>query len=154
MDERKDIPDRIKGLIAPYLETHGIELVETIYRREQVGMVLRLLVDTPDGVTIDECEGVNNYLSELLDKEDVIGEHYSLEVASPGLDRPMKTDRDYERNLDKEIEVTTYEQVDGRKTHEGRFVGMDREKIVIEAAGLSTVIPRKSIALARLRITF
>jgi len=154
MDELREIPDRIKDLIAPYLEANGIELVEIIYRREQPGMVLRLLVDTPEGVKIADCEALNNYLSEALDQNDVIGEHFVLEVSSPGLDRPMKTDRDFERNLGKEIEVTTYEPIDGRKTHEGFFVGMDREKIVIRANDVSTVIPKRSIAVARQRIKF
>ena len=117
-------------------------------------MVLRLLVDTPEGVKIADCEALNNYLSEALDQNDVMGEHFVLEVSSPGLDRPMKTDRDFERNIGKEIEVTTYEPVDGRKTHEGLFVGMDKEKIVIQANDVSTVIPRGSIAVARQRIKF
>jgi ribosome maturation factor RimP len=152
MDMKADIVERVKGLVGPYLSENGIELVEITYRREQGGMTLRLLVDTPEGIKINECEGLNNYLSGLLDAEEVIGEHYLLEVSSPGLDRPIKTDRDFERVLGKDIEVTTYAPVDGRKTHEGRFVGMDKEKIVIEAGGVSTVIPRSSIAAARLKI--
>jgi Uncharacterized protein conserved in bacteria len=154
MDINKDVPELIKGLVASYLDSKDIELVEIIYRREQPGMVLRLLIDTARGVSIAECEALNNYLSELLDKEDVIGEHFVLEVSSPGLDRPIKTDRDFERSLGKDIEVTTYEAVDGRKTHEGRFIGTDKENIVIESDGVSTVIPRKVIALARLKIDF
>lgn len=150
----REMSELVKGLIASYLEANGIELIEVIYRREQVGMVLRLLVDTPEGVRIDECEALNKYLSHLLDKDDLITERYTLEVSSPGLDRPMKTDRDFERSLGKEIEVTTYEPVDGRKTHDGRFVGMDKEKIVLESNGVSTVIPRRIIALARLKIGF
>lgn len=149
-----EIVDRVKELIAPYLEEKGIELVDMIYRREQGGMTLRVLADTPQGITVAECEALNNYLSELLDKENVIEEHYLLEISSPGLDRPMKTDRDFERSLDRAIEVTTYEPVDGRKTHEGRLIGLDKENIVIETGGVSIVIPKKSIAVARLKIEF
>jgi len=155
MDTRKEIPDRIKDLIAPHLESSGVELVEITYKREQAGMVLRLLVDTPEGIRLNECEALNAYVSDLLDKEDIIDEQYVIEVSSPGLDRPMKTDRDFGRSLGKMIEVTTYEAIDGRKTHEGALIGMDKEKIVIESqGGVSTVIPRKSIALARLKIEF
>jgi len=149
-----EIVDRVKELIAPYLEEKGIELVDMIYRREQGGMTLRVLADTPQGITVAECEALNNYLSELLDKENVIEEHYLLEISSPGLDRPMKTDRDFERSLDRALEVTTYEPVDGRKTHEGRLIGLDKENIVIETDGVSIVIPKKSIAVARLKIEF
>ena len=149
-----DVRDRVRELIGGYLADNGMELIDMTYRREQPGMVLRLLVDTPSGVTVDECEGVNKYLSEVLDKEDVIQEHYTLEVSSPGLDRPLKTDRDFERVLDKELEMTTYEQIDGRKAHAGRLVGMDKEKVVLESGGISTVIPRAKIAMARLKIDF
>ena len=149
-----DITERVKELVRPYLEETGVELVEITYRREQAGMTLRLLVDTAEGIKIAECESLNNYLSELLDKEDVIGEHYLIEVFSPGLDRPVKTDRDFERVLGKDLEVTTYAPVDGRKTHEGRLIGMDKEKIVIESGEVSTVIPRVKIARARLKIEF
>jgi ribosome maturation factor RimP len=147
-----EIIDRVKELISGYLKDNGIELVEITYRREQGGMTLRLLVDTPSGIRIDECEGLNNYLSELLDTEDVIQEHYIIDVSSPGLDRPIKTDRDFERSIDKTLEITTYEPIDGRKTHEGRLVGIAKDGIVVESKGISTVIPRSKIAVARLKI--
>ena len=121
---------------------------------EYSGMTLKLLVDTPEGIKIAECESLNNYLNELLDKEEVIGEHYLLEVSSPGLDRPMKTDRDFERAMGKALEVTTYVPIDGRKSHKGKFVGMDKDTIVIESSGVSIVIPKTAIALARLKIEF
>lgn len=149
-----EIIDRVQELIASYLAEHDIELVEITYKRMQEGMTLKLLVDTTDGIRMDQCEALNNYLSEVLDRENVIEEHYLIEVCSPGLDRPMKTDRDFERNLGKDIEITTYEAIDGRKTHDGRFVGMDKENIVVEKAGISVVIPRAKIALARLKIDF
>ena len=149
-----EIIDRVKELIANYLEEHEIELVEVTYRREQEGMVLRLLVDTPEGIRIRECEELNNYLSEALDKENIIDERYTLEVASPGLDRPMKTDRDFERAMSKVLEVSTYEPIDGKKQREGKLMGMDRENIVIESSGTSTVIPRGKIAKAVRKIDF
>ncbi len=147
-----EIVDRVKELAGGYLKDNGMELIEITYRREQGGMTLRLLVDTPSGVCIDECEGLNNFLSELLDTEDVIQEHYVIDVSSPGLDRPIKTDRDFERSIDKTLEITTYEPIDGRKTHEGRLVGMNKGEIVVESKGISIVIPRNKIAVARLKI--
>ncbi len=147
-----DVIGRVKELIANYLEEKRIELVDITYKREQGGMVLRLLVDKPQGITIDECEKLNSFLSELLDKEDVVSEHYTIEVASPGLDRPIVTDRDFQRVLGKMLDITTYQAIDERKTHEGKLVGMDKENIVIESNGVSTVIPRKLIARARLKI--
>ncbi len=149
-----EIVERVQELIANYLDQHDIEIVDITYRREQEGMVLRLLVDTAGGIKVSECEALNNFLSETLDKEDFIAERYILEVASPGLDRPMKTDRDFKRCIGKVIELTTYEQIDGRKTHEGTLIGMDEGNIVIESDGVSTVIPRDKIAMARRKIGF
>jgi len=148
------IIERIKEMTAHYLRERGIELVEVTYKRESLGMTLRLLVDTPEGIRIDECESVNNALSELLDKEDFIGEHYVIEVSSPGIDRPIKTDRDFERSMGRELEVTTFAPVDGRRTHSGSLIGMDKEKIVLEADGVSVLIPRDKVAMARLKIEF
>lgn len=154
MDEKTGIIDKVKELIAPYLEENGIELVDVIYRREQGGMVLRLLADKPSGINIAECEALNSHLNGLLDNEDIIQERYILEVSSPGLDRPIVTDADFKRTIGKEIDVTTYEPIDMRRTHEGTLIGMDKENIVVESNGISTVIPRSKIARARLRISF
>lgn len=149
-----EIIEHVKELIAGYLEEHNIELVDITYRREQEGMVLRLLVDTPEGIKIRECEELNNFLSEALDKEDFIAERYTLEVSSPGLDRPIRQDRDFERAMGKELEVTTYAPIDGRKSHTGKLIGIDKENAVLEANGISTVIPKDKIAVARLKINF
>ncbi len=149
-----EITDKVRGLIDDYLEENGIELVEITYKREQNGMALRLLVDTPEGITINECEKLNNYLNAALDNADIINEHYLLEVSSPGLDRPILTDKDFERSIGKVLDITTYQAIDGRKTHEGKLIGIDKDNIVIESNGISTVIPRSSIARARFKIEF
>jgi len=149
-----EIADRVNLLIESYLEENGLELVEVIYRREQGGMVLRLLVDTADGITVDECEKLNNFLSEALDEENVIDGHFVLEVASPGLDRAIVTDRDFIRVMDKELDISMYEPIDGKREHQGKLLGIDQDNIVIESAGVSTVIPRAKIAKAKLKIDF
>ena len=152
--ETVEIIKRVTELIGPYLNENCLDLVDMTYRREQAGMTLRLLVDTKEGVRIDECEALNNYLSQLLDDEDVISEHYVIEVSSPGLDRPIKTDRDFVRSVGKMLEVTTFAPIDARKSHYGNLIGMDSDKIVLDSEGVSTVIPRDKIAMARLKIEF
>ncbi|MDP3790650.1 MAG: ribosome maturation factor RimP [Candidatus Omnitrophota bacterium] len=147
-----EITDRVRQVAEHHLDGRDIEVVDVIYRREQPGMVLRILIDKPEGVTIAECEELNNFLSIELDNQDVIQERYVLEISSPGLDRPIKTDRDFERSMGKLLEITTYERIDDKKAHEGTLMGMDKENIVVESDGISTVIPRNKIALARLKI--
>ena len=149
-----EVIDRVKLLIESYLEEHNIELVEITYRREQDGMVLRLLADTPEGITVAECEALNNYLSEAIDKEEVISEHFLLEVASPGLDRPLASDRDFARVMGKELELRMYEPIGGKREHQGKLMGIDKDNIVIEANGISTVVPRLKIAKAVLKLEF
>jgi ribosome maturation factor RimP len=149
-----EISDRVREIASRYTEERNIEIIDIIYRREQPGMVLRLLVDKPEGITMAECEAINNYLSEELDKADVIQDRYVLEVSSPGLDRPLKTDRDFERVIGQRIEVMTYEPIEGKKSRAGSLIGMDKETVVVEDGGISTVIPRNKIALARLKIDF
>ena len=149
-----EIVDRIREITEIYLKDHGIELIDIVFRREGPALVLRIVADTEDGITVSECADLNNFLSEVLDREDVIQDRYMLEVSSPGLDRPIETDRDFKRSMGKELEFTTFEAIDGRKTHEGVLVGMDKDNVVIERQGISTVVPRIKIALARLRIEF
>ena len=148
------ITDRVNELIAKYLEERNIEVVDIFYRREHQGMVLRLLVDTPSGITINECEGLNNFLSETLDNEGVIQDRYILEVSSPGLDRPITSDKDFERSVGKRLDITTYELIDERRTHQGFLIGMDKDNVVIESNGISTLVPRGKIAKAVLKIEF
>lgn len=147
-----ELVDRVRDIAKGYIEERGIEIVDIIFRRESQGLVLRILADTPEGITVKECEEFNNFLSAALDEEDAIQDRYILEVASPGLDRPIKTDRDFERAMGKRLEITTYERIDEKKAHEGILIGMDKENAVIETNGISTVIPRDKIALARLKI--
>jgi len=147
-----EVVERVNELISSYLEENGLELVDITYKREQGGMTLRLLVDTAEGVRIDECKKLNDYLSETLDRESVIEERYILEVSSPGLDRPIVSDRDFERSMGKELDVMTYEPIDGQRAHSGKLIGMDKDNIVIEAGGISIIIPKAKIAKAKLRI--
>ncbi len=152
--DQEDIVSKVTEMVLPFLSNSGIELVEMTYRREQSGMTLRLLVDTPRGILIEECESVNACLSDMLDKDDIIGEHYVIEVSSPGLDRPIKSYSDFKRSIGKELVVTTYGPIDGSRTHTGSLIGMDADKIALEAGGVSIVIPHDKIAMAKLKIEF
>lgn len=150
----EQIIESVKALVDSYLKDHAIELVDVIYRRESPGMVLRLLVDTAEGITIEECEDLNKYLSEVLDKESVIEDHFVLEVSSPGLDRALKTDRDFERVAGNELMITTFEPIEGKRVIEGKLVSSDKEKLFIEAVDKTIIVPRAKIAKATLKIEF
>lgn len=149
-----DVIGQVKAIAAPYLAEHDIELVDIIYRREHLGMVVRLVVDTPGGISLDDCAKLNTFLSQELDKANIIDERYVVEVSSPGLDRNLVTDRDFERVLGEELDITTFAITDGRRTHSGKLVGIEKETIVLELSGVSTVIQRAGIAKATLKLIF
>src|SRR3990167_9523060 len=97
MENADTVVAHVRGLTEPLLAEQGVELVELMYRREGRGMVLRFLVHTPGGITLDRCAALNRALSDRLDAGGFLDEPYLLEVASPGLDRPLSTRRDFER---------------------------------------------------------
>ncbi len=154
MRETDIIIERVSELVAGYLAKNGIELIDVIYRREAGGMVLRLLVDTEEGINLDQCESINRNIGEELDREGIIEGHYVLEVSSPGLDRPLKTDRDFERAKGKDIVVHLYEPVNNKRTHDGLLLGVSEESIEIESSGSVVILPRLKIAKAVLKLEF
>lgn len=130
------------------------ELVDVEYVKEQGDYYLRVYIHKPGGVNLDDCQAVSEKLSEKLDEEDVIQKAYYLEVSSPGLDRPLKTDKDLERNLGKEIEVNLYKAVDGSKKYEGILDSYDGEHVVLRTMDSSISLSRETISLIRLTIKF
>ena len=149
-----EILERVNELIADYLSEHGIELLDMSYRREAQGMVLRLLVDTQEGIRLSECGALNNFLSERLDSENLIDTRYIIEVSSPGLDRPLKTDRDFQRVIGRDLEIDTHEPVAAKNHIVGTLVRLDAVSVEVESSGARTVIPREKIARARQKIDF
>ncbi len=149
-----DIVNRVTEILSPIAELRGVEIVDITYKREGPAMALRILLDKTDGITLDECGQVNKELSELLDEENIIDGHYILEVSSPSLDRPMKTDEDFQRVLGKDVKVTTYAPINGKNVFIGKLLGIGSSTIVLEDnEGISTEVPREKIAKARLEIT-
>lgn len=100
------VRQRLYNIINPVLSDLNLELVELIYRPEQYGWVVRIIIYKPEGIGVDDCAKVSREVSTILDVEDFIPHHYTLEVSSPGLDRPLKTGRDFERNIGALIKLT------------------------------------------------
>ena len=150
-----EVINEVTEILSSIIDTKELEIVDITYKREGRTMVLRILLDKEDGISIDECGKINNELSENLDKENIIDEHYIVEVSSPGLDRPMKTDRDFERVMGKDIKVTTYAPIDGKNVFIGKLQGLSASTIVVEdIERIATEVPRDKIAKAKLEIKF
>ena len=151
-----EIVEEVKELVSNLLQDKGIELVDLVYRKEGPKIVLRLTLDKKDGITLDECGAVNEQLGELLDRENVLAEGYILEVCSPGLDRPLKSKKDFDRVAGKLVKVNTYGPVGDKREHVGKVVSCDEEIVAIELKGEKIIrkIPLDKISRARLEIEF
>lgn len=149
----------LKNLIAEKLTEIGYELVDVEYKN-MYGDALKHLViycDTvpPGSFGLADCEAVNAVIDPLLDTVDFThGAAYALDVSSPGLDRPFKTQRDYERNYGKEVEIKLYAPIDGRKTYEGVLISKDDDKLTFTTNGRETEIKCSAIAVVRPLVKF
>jgi len=123
----------------------GFELVEVALEKEPTGKYLRIYIDKPEGITLDDCETYHRAVLPLVESYD----YDFMEVSSPGIDRPLKTDRDYERNLGSQVEVRLFRPLDGAKEYAGVLAGWDGESLTLETAGGEKVIPRKAAALVK-----
>lgn len=154
MSKRDTYEVRTEELITPILEENSFELADVEYVKEAGTWYLRIYIDKPGGITIDDCELVSRAFSEILDKEDYIEDSYIMEVSSPGLLRPLKKDKDFKRNLDKEIELKTYRMIDGTKDFTGILKSFDKEEICLETPQGEKHFKRNELALVRPYIEF
>ena len=146
-----EVIERIRELLEPIANERKFYIVDITYRREGGKLALRILADKEGGITMDDCTGLSNELSELLDRENIIEEQYVLEVSSPGLDRKLNKDEDFAWAVGKRIKVTTYAPLDGKNVFVGVLAGLRDDTIVVsEKEGISAEIPRDKIASARL----
>lgn len=150
----------VKGIALPILTAMGLELVDIEFGRVGRDAVLRLFIDKDGGITLDDCADFSRELSLILDVEDTISCNYSLEVSSPGLDRPLKKQSDYERFTGRLVKVRTYEPLpddsgNKRKTFLGKLDGLvDGAVKITLAEGQTASIPLERIAKANLEFEF
>lgn len=127
----KNVLNKIKNYCEPIVEELGYDLVDLEYVKENNENFLRFYIGKSEGITIDDCQRVSEVIGEKLDELDPIKESYYLEVSSPGLDRPLKTDKDLKRNLGKDIEVSLYKNLDGKKKYNGELIDYTDDYIKI-----------------------
>lgn len=138
-------------ILADYPE---LELVDVEYGKEGPDWVLRVFIDKEGGVGLEDCEKVSRRLSSSLDDADPIPGSYSLEVSSPGLERPLTRDAHFERFKGHLVHVKTYAPIQGRKTWEGSLVGLKDGAVLLEIEEEIVKIPRDQVAKANLAIEF
>ena len=149
----------IEELVTPIVEELNLELIDTEFVKEGRNWFLRIYVDTPQGgIDIEHCALVSERVSEVLDANDPIEQNYFLEVSSPGAERPLKKESDFERAVGKFIHVKTYEPVIGLKEFEGILTAYSEQglemDIRIKTRKIKVQLTKEKIALARLAINF
>jgi ribosome maturation factor RimP len=142
--------DELANLLEPTVERLGYELVDLEVRLGGKGGLVRLYIDKPDGIDLDDCEKVSLAVSALLDVEDPVPGNYNLEVSSPGLDRKLTKVEHFQRFAGETVKVQMRFPIDGRRRFRGTLVSSDEENIVVEVDGESFSLPLKTIDTARL----
>ena len=152
---RKNIVNIVKQHCEPMVEEVGYDLVDLEFIKEDSSYFLRLYIGKPEGISIDDCQKVSKIVGDKLDELDPIDESYYLEVSSPGLDRPLKTDKDLRRNIGKDIEINLYKNIDGKKKYIGELLNFtDRYIIIKEETQEDKEIEREAISNMKLAVKF
>ena len=156
MEEReKEIVEKVKELLQPILEEGNFELVDVEFVREPVGWVLRIYADRPTGgITISDCQWISERIGTVLDVEDVIPHSYNLEVSSPGLDRPLKSQKDFERHKGIVVKIKTTEPLDNQRNFKGEVVSTSERGVTVHdvSRNAEVEIPYEKIKSARVDI--
>ena len=155
IEQLRAIADRVAA-------SHGLEIWDIQSRREATGHVVRVFIDRPgpaatpeESVSIEDCEQVNRELSTILDVEDPLPFSYTLEVSSPGLDRPLRSAADYQRFAGRLAKIVVREPVDNQKAFEGRLRGVEADDVLVEALnGRMHRLPLRLITRGRLEVEF
>ncbi len=147
---RSRLQTQVKNLAEPLCEAEGMELVHLEFQREPRGRTMRLYIDKPGGVKLDDCVAISRQLSDLLDVSLAIDETYNLEVSSPGINRPLTKLNDFERFQGQSAKIKLTRAIAGRKNFQGVLVGTEQEKITLQVDEQPIVIDFNDIAKAQL----
>jgi ribosome maturation factor RimP len=142
--------DTLAALLTPLVEGLGYELWELEYAPGRGNSVLRLYIDAAAGIAIEDCERVSRAVSEVLDAEDPIPGQYTLEVSSPGLDRPLRTAAQFARFVGELVYVETVQAIEGRRRFKGALTAVDADTLEVEVDGKRWTLPISGIRKAHL----
>ena len=157
-----DIVEQVRALAARVASSYGLEVFDVQFRREATGMVLRVRLDRPgpsataeDSVSVDDCARVSRDLSAMLDVDEIVPTAYTLEVSSPGLDRPLRHADDFRRFTGRRAKLVMRDAVDGQKFFKGTLAGVEDDDVLIdETEGRRHRVPIGVITRANLEVEF
>ena len=151
---RVNIVELVTTWVEEIVQDTDVELVDVEYVKEHQDWILRIFIDKEGGVDLDDCAKVSGLLDKKLDAEDPIPGAYSLEVSSPGLERPLKKATDYVRFAGRQVQIRTYSGIHGRKRFEGTLEGFENDNVLLKWEGETIEIPLELVAKANLAMEF
>ncbi|MCH5279117.1 MAG: ribosome maturation factor RimP [Christensenellaceae bacterium] len=148
------LTDKVFSIVEPTVAALGYELYEVEYQKEYDNWVLTLYIDHPNGISLDDCEKVSTAVDPVLDEADPIEQAYYLSVSSLGIDRPIKSDKDFSRNIGNVIDIKLYAPLNGKKELRGRLIAFNENEFTVETKAGSITVGRRQAALVRPHIDF
>jgi ribosome maturation factor RimP len=151
----RKVPTKIEEMVIGVVEPLGYELwgIELLPRQKS-GQLLRIYIDAEGGIDLSACEAVSRQMSAVLDVEDPIHGEYTLEVSSPGMDRPLFTESQFSRYVDNEVRVKLHSSVSGRKNYRGTMTAVSDGQVQLSVDGEVVTLPLDEIDTARVVPTF
>lgn len=143
------IEEKIETLLSDVITNLGYELYDVEYAKEGKDYFLRIYIDNENGISLEDCEKVNNAIDGILDKADFIKERYFLEVSSTGVERTLRKDKHLEKNLGEKVEVKLFKQMNGKKQIIGILESFDANNVYVKEEDIEQEIERKNIALIK-----
>lgn len=148
--DRQTVINELSSIIGEYLKMKELDLVDFIYRYEGRDLFLRIIADKPEGgITLDECAHLNNELGRILDEKNILQVRYVLEVSSPGLDRPLKTEKDFLRCINKKAKIFLSVPINGKKELDGLISKVEDNSAYIDTGAKILNIPLSKITRAK-----
>lgn len=144
-----NIESKVEKLLEEIITNLGYELYDVKYEKEGKDYYLRIIIDKPEGIDINDCETVNNAINDILDEADYIKEQYFLEVSSPGLERTLRKDKHFQKQIGNEISVKLYKAIDKQKELVGTLEEYNENEITIKVNSETIKIDLKNIAIAK-----
>lgn len=149
-----DLMNEIENLVKPSIEELGYELYHVEYVKESGEYYLRIYIDSNEGISLQDCEAVSRRISDLLDEQDPIKEHYYLEISSPGINRYLYTSKHYEDNISNKVKVRLLSPVNSKKTLEGVLKAVNEGEILLAVDSDEVIIPREKIKSINVEVDF
>ena len=155
MTKKETYEKKTEDYLLPLMEEYHFELVDVEYVKEAGNWYLRAYIDKEGGITVDDCEVVSRRLGEWLDGEGFFEGSYILEVSSPGLGRPLKKDKDFDRSIGEDVDIKLYKPMNKQKDYTGTLKAYDKNTVTVTVEdGTELVFNRPEIALIRLAFDF